>query len=54
MCDTETNYSCPNCVYYNYKIAGCGIGLTKIKTDEEKEDELVQLPVQEERDGAGE
>ena len=54
MCDTETNYSCPNCVYYNYKTYACSIGLTKLKTDEEKEDELVQLPVQEERDGVGE
>ena len=51
MCDTETNYSCPNCVYYNYKTAACSLGLTKIKTDEEKEDELVQLPVRKERTG---
>ena len=49
MCDTETNYSCPNCVYYNYKADDCSLGLTKIKTDEEKEDGLVQLPVRKER-----
>lgn len=49
MCENETNYSCPNCVYYDYKRANCCLGLTKQVDDEEKKDELVQPSVPEER-----